>query len=116
MRSFRGRTLIDIREFYTSGDQQLPGKKVRINVRMLSYNTNLKGISLTSEVWKELLAHVDDIQKAITELEGSEPASNSKSPKKSKKTLSEEFVREDDDDELEGDVEDDKAKTESSEE
>lgn len=47
---FRGRKLIDIREYYEKNGEMLPGKK---------------GISLSIEQWKKLLKVADEINKAI---------------------------------------------------
>ncbi|XP_065358326.1 RNA polymerase II transcriptional coactivator [Calliphora vicina] len=47
---FRGRKLIDIREYYEKNGESLPGKK---------------GISLSVDQWKKLLAIADEINGAI---------------------------------------------------
>lgn len=50
IREFRGKTFIDIREFYQKDGQQLPGKK---------------GITLSPALWKKLMEHSEDITKTI---------------------------------------------------
>lgn len=50
VRSFKGKTYVDIREFFQKGDEWAPGKK---------------GISLSPEQWEKLLEHVDDIKEAV---------------------------------------------------
>ena len=47
---FRGRKLIDIREYYEKNGEMLPGKK---------------GISLSVEQWKKLLQIADEVNRAI---------------------------------------------------
>ncbi|KAL7742253.1 hypothetical protein ACLKA6_005515 [Drosophila palustris] len=47
---FRGRKMVDIREFYEKDGKVLPGKK---------------GISLTLSQWKKLLAITDDVTRAL---------------------------------------------------
>ena len=47
---FRGRKLIDIREYYEKNGEMLPGKK---------------GISLSLEQWKTLLKIADEVNRAI---------------------------------------------------
>uniref|UniRef100_A0A1A9VZR5 Transcriptional coactivator p15 (PC4) C-terminal domain-containing protein n=1 Tax=Glossina brevipalpis TaxID=37001 RepID=A0A1A9VZR5_9MUSC len=49
---FRGRKLIDIREYYEKNGESLPGKK---------------GISLSITQWKKLLEVADEINKAVAE-------------------------------------------------
>lgn len=53
MRAFKGKSYIDIREYYQKDGDLLPGKK---------------GISLTPEQWKTLLGHADGINKAVAEI------------------------------------------------
>ncbi|XP_038072352.1 activated RNA polymerase II transcriptional coactivator p15-like [Patiria miniata] len=54
VREFRGKVLIDIREYYTDNSGELkPGKK---------------GISLTVEQWEKLKDCVDDITDSVKEL------------------------------------------------
>ncbi|PIK37731.1 Activated RNA polymerase II transcriptional coactivator p15 [Apostichopus japonicus] len=50
VREFRGRILIDIREYYDAGGEMKPGKK---------------GISLTVEQWRKLEEKVDEINDSI---------------------------------------------------
>lgn len=52
VRSFKGKTYVDIREFFQKDDGWAPGKK---------------GISLTPEQWEKLLENVDAIKDAIKE-------------------------------------------------
>ncbi|KAF8004617.1 hypothetical protein HF325_000074 [Metschnikowia pulcherrima] len=57
VRKFNGVSLVDIREFYSDKDTQekKPGKK---------------GISLTEDVWRNLLEQKDEIDAALAELDG----------------------------------------------
>ncbi|XP_020604420.1 activated RNA polymerase II transcriptional coactivator p15-like [Orbicella faveolata] len=55
VREFKGRLLIDIREFYEKDGELMPGKK---------------GISLQLEQWEKLKNLVGDIDEAIEELRG----------------------------------------------
>jgi len=51
LNEFKGRTLVDIREYYTdAGGDMKPGKK---------------GISLSNEQWGSVLAHADDVNNAL---------------------------------------------------
>ncbi|KAL2941853.1 RNA polymerase II transcriptional coactivator KIWI [Bienertia sinuspersici] len=52
VRSWQGKVMIDIREFYVKDGKQLPGRK---------------GISLTMDQWKVLREHIEDIDQAVTE-------------------------------------------------
>jgi len=53
VREFKGRLLVDIREFYEKNGESLPGKK---------------GISLQLEQWEKLKNLIGDIDEAIEEL------------------------------------------------
>lgn len=50
VREFKGKTLIDIREFYNKDGKELPGKK---------------GIALSGEQWRKLLDYADEINEAV---------------------------------------------------
>ncbi|XP_050441754.1 RNA polymerase II transcriptional coactivator [Adelges cooleyi] len=54
VREFRGRYMVDIREYYEKNGELLPGKK---------------GISLSINQWNKLREHIDDIQSTLTELD-----------------------------------------------
>eukprot|EP00899_Mesostigma_viride_P024262 jgi/Mesvir1/501/Mv11369-RA.1 len=54
VREYMGRTLVDIREYYVEHGEMRPGRK---------------GISLTVEQWMQLRNHVDDIDKAVKQIE-----------------------------------------------
>lgn len=58
VRQFKGKSLIDIREYYEKDDEWLPGKK---------------GISLTVAQWEALVASFDSINAALEELDEPEP-------------------------------------------
>lgn len=53
VREFKGKTYIDIREFYEKDGQLLPGKK---------------GIALQPEQWRKLIGMADDINSALSEV------------------------------------------------
>ncbi|KAJ7385407.1 Transcriptional coactivator [Desmophyllum pertusum] len=55
VREFKGRVLVDIREFYESDGEMKPGRK---------------GISLQLEQWEKLKNLVGDIDEAIEQLKG----------------------------------------------
>ncbi|KAK9473035.1 transcriptional Coactivator p15-domain-containing protein [Dipodascopsis tothii] len=55
VRMFNGMPLVDIREYYTKDDQDLPGKK---------------GISLSAETWRALMDARDRVDAALADLEG----------------------------------------------
>lgn len=67
IRKFNNIKLVDIREFYIdkTTQEKRPGKK---------------GISLTEDVWKKLIANKDEIQEALDNLDGgSKPKKKAKS-------------------------------------
>jgi Transcriptional Coactivator p15 (PC4) len=54
VRTFKGKTLIDIREYYQSGAEMKPGKK---------------GIAINADQWRTLAAMADEVTAAVEELE-----------------------------------------------
>ncbi|XP_072970727.1 RNA polymerase II transcriptional coactivator KIWI-like isoform X1 [Typha angustifolia] len=52
LRKWKGVTMVDIREFYEKGGEQLAGRK---------------GISLPKDQWKILCDHIDEINQAFSE-------------------------------------------------
>ncbi|OAY65506.1 RNA polymerase II transcriptional coactivator KIWI-like [Ananas comosus] len=52
VRSWQGKVVVDIREFYFKDGRQLPGKK---------------GISLPMDQWKILSDHIEEIDEAVKE-------------------------------------------------
>eukprot|EP00271_Cylindrocystis_brebissonii_P000267 TRINITY_DN10334_c0_g1_i1.p1 TRINITY_DN10334_c0_g1~~TRINITY_DN10334_c0_g1_i1.p1 ORF type:complete len:109 (+),score=26.75 TRINITY_DN10334_c0_g1_i1:166-492(+) len=55
VRKFNGHVLVDIREFYSKGDDLLPSKK---------------GISLTLDQWHVFVEHFEEVEAALKEMEG----------------------------------------------
>jgi len=53
VRTFKGKVLIDIREYYTASGEEKPGKK---------------GIALSPEQWKVLVSSMDDISAAVEKM------------------------------------------------
>ncbi|XP_072050874.1 activated RNA polymerase II transcriptional coactivator p15-like [Amphiura filiformis] len=54
VREFRGKVLVDIREYYNNSDGDLkPGKK---------------GISLTADQWRKLVDKVEEVNESISEI------------------------------------------------
>ncbi|KAI8422361.1 hypothetical protein MSG28_006222 [Choristoneura fumiferana] len=51
VREFKGKVYVDVREFYEKNGEMLPGKK---------------GISLTPEQWRKLLALADEVNETIS--------------------------------------------------
>ena len=52
VRSFKGKTYVDIRVYYEKDGELLPGKQ---------------GISLTTQQWRKLLDSAEDINKAVAD-------------------------------------------------
>ncbi|EGV64379.1 hypothetical protein PSN45_003754 [Yamadazyma tenuis] len=74
VRRFKTMNLVDIREFYVDKvtKEKKPGKK---------------GISLTEEMWKKLMASQHQIQEALDQLNSEPPAKKVKQESISKKTV-----------------------------
>ncbi|CAN6642224.1 hypothetical protein TRVA0_019S00804 [Trichomonascus vanleenenianus] len=99
IRSFKGTPLVDIREYYTpkGDDKELPGKK---------------GISLTLDVWRELVKSIPEIQKALGELTEEEEEPPKKTAKVEKAGKAKKESKDDDDEEEEKDAEKDEEEDE----